>query len=91
ARFLATQEAEWAADRVETIAEKEAIHHFTDVDFKLTGKPDRIDRLKGGGVRVIDYKTGGVPTTKQIESFMAPQLPLLAAMARAGAFGDAIQ
>ena len=87
ARFIAAAETDWAATRADTLAEVKVVHHFTDVNFKLTGKPDRLDRLKDGGVRVIDYKTGGIPTKKQIEAFMAPQLPLLAAMARAGAFG----
>jgi ATP-dependent helicase/nuclease subunit B len=91
ARFLAGVETEWAANRAGHIAEIEATHHFADVDFTLVGKPDRIDRLKSGGVRVVDYKTGSVPTKKQIASFMAPQLPLLAAMARAGAFGDVVK
>ena len=91
ARFLAAQERRWAADRAGSVAEKDGTHHFADVNFTLTGKPDRIDRLKSGGIRVIDYKTGGVPTTRQIESFMAPQLPLLAAMARAGAFGPEVE
>ncbi len=87
ARFLADREAEWAETRTHSVVEKDASHFYADVDFTLTGKPDRIDALKGGGVRVIDYKTGGVPSNRQIERFMAPQLPLLAAMARAGAFG----
>lgn len=91
ARFLAGVETEWASSRAGHVAEKEAEHYFADVDFTLVGKPDRIDRLKTGGIRVIDYKTGGVPSKKQIESFMAPQLPLLAAMARAGAFGDVVK
>ena len=91
ARFLAGVEAEWAASRAGHVAELEAEHHFADVDFTLVGKPDRIDRLNTGGVRVIDYKTGAVPSAKQIASFMAPQLPLLAAMARAGAFGDVVK
>lgn len=90
ARFLATQEAEWAETRTGHIAELQATHRFDEMDFTLTGKPDRIDRLKSGGIRVIDYKTGGVPTANQIKSFMAPQLPLLAAMARAGAFGAVV-
>lgn len=87
ARYLATQEAAWAETARTTIVEREAELHYADIGFTLVGKPDRIDALKDGGVRVIDYKTGGVPSKKQIDAFMAPQLPLLAAMARAGAFG----
>jgi len=54
--------------------------------FTLRGKADRIDRLKSGGLAIIDYKTGGVPTNNQIETGYAPQLPLEALIASAGKF-----
>jgi len=54
--------------------------------FLLRGKADRIDRLKTGGLVIIDYKTGRVPTSPQVENLHAPQLPLEAAMVAAGAF-----
>ena len=54
--------------------------------FRLRGKADRIDRLKTGGLVIIDYKTGRVPTSPQVENLHAPQLPLEAAMVAAGAF-----
>ena len=91
ARWLAEVETRWAATRAGSVIEERHTHHFADVDFTLSGKPDRIDRMTSGGIRVIDYKTGGLPTVKQVEAFMAPQLPLLAAMARAGAFGEAFR
>lgn len=56
--------------------------------FKLTGKADRIDLLSGGGIAIIDYKTGGVPSKKEIVEGRAPQLPLEAAMAAEGGFGE---
>ena len=90
ARWLAAQEEVWRTERAASVVEEKREHLFADAGFTLTGKPDRIDRLKSGGIRVIDYKTGGVPSTRQIETFMAPQLPLLAAMARAGAFGPEV-
>ncbi|MEI9994123.1 MAG: double-strand break repair protein AddB [Rhizomicrobium sp.] len=55
-------------------------------DFALYGIADRIDLLTDGRAAILDYKTGQLPTTKQIESFLAPQLPLEAAMLAAGAF-----
>ena len=54
--------------------------------FMLTGKADRIERWRGGGLVVIDYKTGQPPTNPMIESGLAPQLPLEAAIAEAGGF-----
>ncbi|MCH8861480.1 MAG: double-strand break repair protein AddB [Proteobacteria bacterium] len=57
------------------------------VEFTLTAKADRIDiRLEDGSLEIIDYKTGGIPSGKQIAAGFAPQLPLEAVMAEAGAF-----
>lgn len=55
-------------------------------DFELTGKADRIDRLGGGSIAIIDYKTGQPPGIREVEVGLAPQLPLEAAMSAAGAF-----
>ncbi|MEJ1970636.1 MAG: double-strand break repair protein AddB [Rhizomicrobium sp.] len=54
--------------------------------FSLYGIADRIDELQGGGAAILDYKTGQLPTKRQIKSFLAPQLLLEAAMLTAGAF-----
>jgi ATP-dependent helicase/nuclease subunit B len=54
--------------------------------FKLTATADRIDRLVDGSLAIIDYKTGGPPSAKEIKLGFAPQLPLEAAIARAGGF-----
>lgn len=54
--------------------------------FTLTCKADRIDRLADGTLGIIDYKTGLVPSLKEIELGFAPQLPLEAAIAIAGGF-----
>ncbi|MEJ1157242.1 double-strand break repair protein AddB [Prosthecomicrobium sp. N25] len=55
--------------------------------FTLTGRADRIDVMSDGSVAVLDYKTGTLPSTRQVKVLLAPQLPLEAAMVRAGAFG----
>ncbi|AZL59431.1 double-strand break repair protein AddB [Tabrizicola piscis] len=55
------------------------------LDFTLTGKPDRIDRLADGRLLVIDYKTGDPPSTDEQKHF-DKQLLLAAAMAERGAF-----
>ncbi len=57
------------------------------VPFTLSGRADRIDLLHDGSVSVLDYKTGRPPSEKEVQSLIAPQLALEAAMARAGAFG----
>jgi len=59
-----------------------------DLDFRLRGRADRIDVLKDGGLSVIDYKTGQVPSQKQVDALLSPQLPLEAAMIARKGFKD---
>ena len=54
--------------------------------FELVGRADRIDALATGGYAIIDYKTGAVPSKRDVETGLAPQLPLEAAMVARGAF-----
>ncbi|MGE4481746.1 double-strand break repair protein AddB [Acidocella sp.] len=56
--------------------------------FLLKGRADRIERDADGKLRIIDYKTGTVPAETKVKAGTAPQLPLEAAMAENGAFGD---
>lgn len=57
------------------------------LDFTLVGKPDRIDLMADGRIRIVDYKTGTPPTKRQQEAF-AKQLHLAAVMAALGAFPE---
>jgi ATP-dependent helicase/nuclease subunit B len=54
--------------------------------FTLTAKADRIDRDAAGGLVLVDYKTGAVPRTEDVQLGFSPQLPLEAAIAEAGGF-----
>ena len=54
-------------------------------DFLLRARADRIERRPDGLV-IIDYKTGQVPSRKDVAAGLAPQLPLEAAIAAAGGF-----
>lgn len=54
--------------------------------FVLTGTADRIDLREDGSLAVLDYKTGILPSIKEVESGMAPQLALEASMIRHGGF-----
>ncbi|MEM9733580.1 MAG: double-strand break repair protein AddB [Pseudomonadota bacterium] len=58
-------------------------------NFRLSGRADRFD-VMGGTFHLYDYKTGSVPSAPNVQSHKAPQLPLTAAMAMRGAFGDDI-
>ena len=56
--------------------------------FTLRARADRIERLTGGGFAILDYKTGQVPTEKQVRIGISPQLTLEAAILRKGGFAD---
>ncbi len=47
--------------------------------FTLTAKADRIE-MSGTGVAVLDFKTGQIPSAKQMKAGFAPQLTLTAAI-----------
>jgi len=55
--------------------------------FTLTGVADRIDLLKDGTAAILDYKTGAIPSPKQVQQLLSPQLPLEAAMLAQDGFG----
>ena len=55
-------------------------------DFILKGRADRVDRLADGSLAIIDYKTGGAPTDKDVAQGVEPQLSLLALIAAEGGF-----
>jgi ATP-dependent helicase/nuclease subunit B len=59
----------------------------TPLPFILRGRADRIERRFDGSIAILDYKTGTVPKAGDVAAGLAPQLPLEAAMAAAGAFG----
>ncbi len=52
----------------------------------LEARADRLDRLSDGTLRILDYKTGTVPSKGDVEAGTHPQLPLEAWLAERGAF-----
>ena len=56
--------------------------------FALTARADRIDAAADGGLVIYDYKTGVLPPLSHVKDLSAPQLPLEAAIAKAGGFAD---
>lgn len=55
---------------------------------KLSAIADRLDRRADGLWTIIDYKTGVVPRRSEVDTGLAPQLPLEALILRRGGFGD---
>jgi ATP-dependent helicase/nuclease subunit B len=58
------------------------------VEHQLRARADRIDVLTDGSLRIIDYKTGAVPSWKQVRSGFNPQLTLETAIAERGGFAS---
>ncbi|MES2034962.1 MAG: double-strand break repair protein AddB, partial [Pseudomonadota bacterium] len=95
-RALAREAARWAADlERDRRADGREIHVEQSgrlpltVDgraFTLTAKADRIEITPEGLGHVLDFKTGGAPSGKQIDTGFSPQLTLTMAMLLAGGF-----
>ena len=54
--------------------------------FTLKGRADRLEIDRDGGVTLVDFKTGLVPSKKVIQAGFAPQLTLEAMMVDCGGF-----
>jgi len=86
ARWLSAWEAERRVRKIEIrVEEKLAMLIPAPAGpFKLTAKADRIE-LSSTGAAVLDFKTGQIPSPKQVKSGFSPQLTLTGAvLAEAG-------
>ena len=54
--------------------------------YTLSARADRIDMLDDGRIRIIDYKTGGIPTLSAVQGGRALQLVVEAVLATGGHF-----
>ncbi len=86
----AARRAEALPDHVETEIGGRHVLQAAAGPFALTGRADRIER-RAGGLAILDYKTGTVPTRTAIRHGWSPQLALEATMASLGGFGDAFR
>jgi ATP-dependent helicase/nuclease subunit B len=84
---------DWVVGQVTTQAEEgrsvlaaEGKGFIEVAGVKLSGRYDRIDRLPGGGVGVIDYKTGKPPSSAAVREGFSLQLGLLGLIAERGGF-----
>jgi ATP-dependent helicase/nuclease subunit B len=82
--IAATERENQAAGRRPLAAE--ATGEAVLAGITVHGRVDRIDRLPGGGLAIIDYKTGQPPTQKAVTEGYALQLGLLGLIGRAGGF-----
>ena len=91
ARWMAETEPELRDGVARVIAERNGATELMirGEPFRLTCRADRIDVMADGSARIIDYKTGSVPSAKQVESGFSPQLTLQAAILARGGFQGA--
>ncbi|HEV2081295.1 MAG TPA: double-strand break repair protein AddB [Brevundimonas sp.] len=90
ARTLARLEADRRARGIEVRVEQTVRHAFAApfAPFTVTAKADRIE-VSAHGAAVMDFKTGGIPSKKQIEAGFSPQLTLTGAILAEAGFADA--
>lgn len=90
ARWVATQEHDYRAIVQKAHAEVPGSMTLSGPagPFELAARADRIDELKDGTLSIIDYKTGAVPSVKEVAAGYAPQLPLEAVIAHEGGFKE---
>lgn len=90
AAWIAEQEPQWREGVTRVVAERNGAITFpvAGEDFSLTCRVDRIDLLADGSARIVDFKTGGVPSVKEVDAGLAPQLTLQAAILARGGFTD---
>ena len=88
ADWFLTTEASRRAGLVRTYAEVRGrmVIDTPGKPFVLRARADRIDELAGGGLAVIDFKTGAPPSKKEVAAGFAPQLSLEAAILARGGF-----
>ena len=57
-----------------------------DGSFTIRARADRLEVRHSGGLGIADYKTGTIPSAREIAAGLSPQLPLEAAIAEGGGF-----
>lgn len=87
ARWFAATEPGRRAQGAELFSEVEGAIDL-DGSFRLTARADRIDLAADGSLTIYDYKSGRPPISKHVDELFAPQLPLEAAIAGLGGFGE---
>lgn len=88
ARWIVENEVSLRSDVAEVIAEAKGslVLKISEADFTLSARADRIDIFSDGMARIVDFKTGAIPSGPKIKEGFSPQLTLEAAMLERGAF-----
>lgn len=76
ANWIYEQECKRREKILHIYSEKQANATFAEINKTLTCKADRVEISNDKTLTIIDYKTGSIPSDKDIELGYAPQLPL---------------
>ena len=85
AEWFIEKESERRASGI-TVLQGEAKGRISLDRFTLKGRADRVEKLPDGTLGIVDYKTGYVPSQKEVAAGYEPQLPLLALIASEAGF-----
>ena len=90
AEWFVRHEAEGRENLLASYTEKRGVWEFVlnERPMQLRATADRIDRMKNDKWSIIDYKTGAIPSKREVEGGLAPQLPLEALILAKGGFKD---
>ncbi|MBP3687472.1 MAG: PD-(D/E)XK nuclease family protein [Alphaproteobacteria bacterium] len=88
ARWLVEQEDGYRelVKQVHNEVSGEICYNLPGGAFTFTAKADRVDLMKDGSLNIVDYKTGKIPSKKQVMSGHAMQLLLEGLIALKGRF-----
>jgi ATP-dependent helicase/nuclease subunit B len=88
AKWVIDHESEWRTGTKTIYAEAECTLEIKiqEDTYTLIGKADRIEKRQDGSWAIIDYKTGGVPSVKDVIAGVSNQLPLEAHALLSGGF-----
>jgi ATP-dependent helicase/nuclease subunit B len=86
--FAAAQEETARGTYRETLSERSGrlVLNGPRGEVVLKARADRLDRAGEDGLRIVDYKTGTVPSQKSVQAGTHPQLPLEALIAAEAGF-----
>ena len=69
-----------------TVLDSEIRGDMRFAGVRIHGRADRIDRLPGGELAIVDYKTGKLPSWSMVKQGFSLQLGLIGMIAAAGGF-----
>ena len=73
-------------DEGRTVLDSEIKGNLQFKGIRIHGRADRIDRLAGGGLAIVDYKTGLPPSRRMVKDGFSLQLGLIGLIAEQGGF-----